>query len=171
MNPSENNNYDEWFTMTYNVTTTNEPTNLFSYSSLDSIGTMKIDNKLVNIVCQYTFDTLGTHKVEILLKNTTRTGGFKFQNNFNLKEIIIPKSINRLDGNFLSNCSNIESITCLSMQAPDYYKYGTSPDFMGINTNGILYIPKDANYNSWMSTTSDLYTLGNYGWTVEYLND
>lgn len=176
--PSSDNNdtYDEWFTMIYNITTTSEPTILFSSDSVTSIGTMKIDGIQTEIVSEYTFDTLGRHEVKILLKDTTKNGDLKFKNISQLKELTIPSSINSLGSSFLYKCGGIEKIFSFALKAPKivsyYYQTGTSTlTFYDINYNGTLYIPKGSDYTSWVngnsSTTDD--DLGEYKWAIEYM--
>ena len=165
------NDYDEWFTMVYNVTTTKESTKLFSSGSVTSIGTMKIDGELTDAVSAHTFNTLGKHEVKVLLKDTTKNGSLKFENVSQLKELSIPSSINSLGESFLYNCGGIEKIYSYAQKAPSLannsnYSYYT---FYNINTNGILFIPQDSDYSSWFADYSDTRTLKNYNWTKEYM--
>ena len=170
-NINTNTDYDEWFTMVYNVTTTKEPTKLFSSGSVTSIGTMKIDGELTDAVSAHTFDTLGKHEVKVLLKDTTKNGSLKFEDVSQLKELSIPSSINSLGYSFLYNCGGIEKIYSYAQKAPSLannsnYSYYT---FYNINTNGILFIPQDSDYSSWFADYSDTRTLKNYNWTKEYM--
>ena len=170
-NINTNTDYDEWFTMVYNVTTTKEPTKLFSSGSVTSIGTMKIDGELTDAVSAHTFDTLGKHEVKVLLKDTTKNGSLKFEDVSQLKELSIPSSINSLGSHFLYNCGGIEKIYSYAQKAPSLannsnYSYYT---FYNINTNGILFIPQDSDYSSWFADYSDTRTLKNYNWTKEYM--
>ena len=175
------NDYDEWLTMVYNVTTTKEPTKLFGSGSVTSIGTMKIDDELTDAVSAHTFNTLGKHEVKVLLKDTTKNGTLKFENISQLKELTLPSSINSLSSSFLYDCGGIEKITCYAKQAPSiaytYINNDGGATFKSINKNGVLLVPQDSNYEDslWIKTKiysssdSSIYNLGYYGWSVEYM--
>ena len=166
-------NNDEWFVMTYNVTTILEPTQLFNSKSLDSIGTMQIDGNIVEPCYEYVFNTIGIHKVKVLLKDTSRSGNFKFNYISQLKELVIPTSINELEQHFLYRCGGIEKIYSLALNAPKIYKYGgVGPTFDEINKYGILYVYADSmGYNSWVSTGgTGTTTLKDFEWTMDYIN-
>ena len=169
------NDYDEWFTMVYNVTTTKEPTKLFSSGSVTSIGTMKIDGKLTDAVSAHTFDTLGKHEVKVLLKDTTKNGTLTFKYISQLKELSIPSSINSLSSSFLYECGGIEKIYSYAQKAPTISTnlyVGTGPTFYNINKNGILFMPQDSDYTSWFTIYNDVgyRNLKDYNWTKEYMN-
>jgi hypothetical protein len=171
--PSSGNNetYDEWFTMVYNVTTTTEPTELFSSGSVPSIGTMEIDGKQADIVSEHIFNTLGKHEIKVLLKDTTNNGTLKFINIPQLKELTIPSSINSLGYNFLYKCGGIEKIYSYATIAPLITTKPGGYTFGGINKNGKLIIPKNSDYSSWLTSNSisTWYDLGRYNWTIEYM--
>ena len=180
-NINTNTDYDEWFTMVYNVTTTKEPTKLFSSGSVTSVGTMKIDGEPIDAVSAHTFNTLGKHEVKVLLKDTTKNGTLKFENISQLKELTLPSSINSLSSSFLYDCGGIEKITCYAKQAPSiaytYVNNDGGATFKSINKNGVLLVPQDSNYEDslWIKTKiysssdSSIYNLGYYGWSVEYM--
>lgn len=165
------NDYDEWFTMVYNVTTTKEPTKLFSSGSVTSIGTMKIDGELTDAVSAHTFNTLGRHEVKVLLKDTTKNSTFKFEDVSQLKELSIPSSINSLGSHFLYNCGGIEKIYSYAQKAPSISlssSVGNGPTFYNINTNGILFVPQDSDYTYWLGNYNGI-NLYYYNWTKEYM--
>ena len=171
-NINTNTDYDEWFTMVYNVTTTKEPTKLFSSGSVTSIGTMKIDGELTEEVSAHTFNTLGRHEVKVLLKDTTKNGTLKFEDVSQLKELSIPSSINSLGSHFLYNCGGIEKIYSYAQKAPSIEAAtysSSSPTFYKINTNGILFIPQDSDYKVWLTNYTKGVSLYNYNWTKEYM--
>ena len=169
------NDYDEWFTMVYNVTTIKEPTKLFSSGSVTSIGTMKIDGELTDAVSEHTFNTLGKHEVKVLLKDTTKNDTLKFENVSQLKELSIPSSINSLGCSFLYNCGGIEKIYSYAQKEPTIITNTISslyPTFYNINTNGILFVPQDSDYSKWIITDytgSSARNLKYYNWTKEYI--
>ena len=164
-----NTDYDEWFTMVYNVTTTKEPTKLFSSGSVTSIGTMKIDGELTEEVSEHTFNTLGRHEVKVLLKDTTKNDSFKFENVSQLKELSIPSSINSLSSSFLYNCGGIEKIYSYAQTEPSILIHRDNSTFYGVNKNGILFIPQDSDYKVWLTNYTNGATLYNYNWTKEYM--
>lgn len=180
--------YDEFVRLTYNVTGIYNPTRLFySSASTEGIGYMEIDGQSVVPTDEYLFTTLGTHKVDVLLKDSSTMLPLKFTNVPSLREIVIPSTVDDLGSKGLfNNCQGIEKITCMSIVAPSCQTYlktgnGTAAgDFFNINGNGTLYVPygsvssyRSSNY-SWIgsigSSNNDSFkNLSSYGWTIEEL--
>lgn len=95
--------FDEWIIATLNITTTSEPTVLISqwYTCypIRNIGTVMVDDKEIeidsDIKLEYTFDTLGTHVIKILPKDTSIIPKCIFYDNINLRRVIIPSSVQK----------------------------------------------------------------------------
>jgi hypothetical protein len=89
----------------------------------------------------------------------------------NLISISLPATITSLGGYTFENNNTLKEIICYAQTAPTF-----SPryDFTNIRPNGILKYPKGADYTSWLdpewSGLTDIYNnkyynLGTYGWT------
>ena len=180
--------YDEFVRLTYNVTDIYNPTKLFySSASTEGIGYMEIDGVSVQPTDSYEFKTLGTHKVDVLLKDSSKMAPLRFTNVPSLREVIIPSSVDSLQNAVFNNCTGIEKITCLNILAPSVEtKKGTgygedmiysAADFYNINQNGKLYVPYgsipsySADY-SWvglLSSQAGVKNLATYHWEIEEL--
>lgn len=119
------------------------------------------------------FNTLENNGVNQLaqnfLRNYTEMTGVKtytlksigenaFKDWNNLTYIEMSKTLGRVGANAFLNCTNLKKLICKAITAPIL----GSDSFKGISETGTLYIPKDADYNSWT------HLLGS-GWNVEYL--
>lgn len=171
-----NEDYIEWFTMIYNIVSTNDSTKLFDSGSTNSIKSMKIDGQESDIVSAYTFDSLGKHEVKVFLKDISKVKTFSLEGTRQLMEIVIPSTITDIKPNmtgFLSNCGKIEKIYCYAKIPPKITDYicGVTT-FSAINKNGILYVPKNSDYSEWFkngNSGTDKHNLSNYNWTIEYM--
>ena len=147
--------YDEFVRLTYNVTDIYGPTRLFySSASTEGIGYMEIDGQSVMPTDEYQFSTLGTHSVDVLLKDSSKMAPLRFTDVPSLRECIIPSSIDSLQNGVFYCCVGIEKITCLSEYPPKAYNGSVTSDgvtkwsdFDGINKNGHLLVPYGCRVN------------------------
>ncbi len=108
--------YNEYVQCVYNITDTKNETKLMSSSYTNNIGYMEIDGEPVEPCSEYLFNTLGTHRIDFLMKDTSRLS-LKF-NNPALREIVLPECLDGLEANAFSQCSGIVKITSLAPSAP-----------------------------------------------------
>ena len=167
--------YNEFVQCVYNVTDIYHETQLLKtiyQASTDPtlrIGYMEIDGVPVTPCTGYTFSTIGTHRVDFLLKDSSTLSGVRFSNNVSLREITLPYSLDSLGGYVFQNCYGIVKITSLAKNAPTCELLRNGQDFLGINKYGTLHVPKGSveSYNSWMIIRGDPYcSLGDQEWTV-----
>jgi len=86
-------------------------------------------------------------------------GDHAFDNCSELESITIGNSVNKLGIKVFCECKNLKSITCKAITAPTIL----DDTFEDVATNGILYVPTNANgYDVWMGTSD--YYLGYYDW-------
>lgn len=166
---------------TYNVTSTTSTTKVCNNTS--NFTSMEVDGVLLDSVTTgYTFETAGEHTVKFELVDPTSIGNMAFGSCYALTEITIPDSVVTIgDLAFMgcsnltsitipdsvisireaafADCSNLNDITCLATTAPNINNVFTGY----FKTNGILHIPADSDYSSWMNY------LNEYNWTIEYI--
>ena len=164
------------------VTDIYNPTKLFySPESTEGIGYMEIDGVAVQPIDSYEFNTLGTHKVDVLLKDSSTMHPLHFEDVSTLREIVIPSSmdslsVSRSNGLFY-RCRGIERITCLSSIPPSVTTYtsdGTNRcDFAYMNENGTVYVPygtKQQYTTAWAGqSAANCITLKSVHWAIEEL--
>ena len=103
----------------------------------------------------------------------TTIGAAAFRNCSSLTEITIPSGVASIDGvirsagfdyGVFAGCRNLVKIVSLASVAPTIYStyYGT---FYRVHTNGTLYYPEGSDYSAWLSSESQKYRLGYYGWS------
>ena len=112
--------------------------------------------------------------------NTIPSSGF--MNCDSLTTITIPEGITTINTSAFYSCNNIKTITLPStltsigtssfsscdLALTEIYSYAktapsiSSSTFRSVKSNGTLHIPTNANYSSWLSTSS--YYLGYYSW-------
>ena len=117
--------------------------------------------------------------------SVTYIGDYAFSSCTGLTSMVIPFSITEIGKNVFyncssltskeisdvssigagafSSCSNLSSITCYSEIAPMIDRR----TFTNVKEGGILRIPEESDYSSWMRTDYDY--LGKYNWTIEYI--
>ena len=166
--------YDEFVRLTYNVTDIYNPTKLFSSTAATpGIGYMEIDGVSVQPTSDYSFKKIGTHIVNVLLKDPSWVAPLKFSDVPSLRSIVIPSCVNGLGDATFNRCQGIEQIICLATVPPSFNTLSnlSTSTFYNINGHGTLYVPKSAisQYNStWMGTNSS-YNLRTNNWTMEAL--
>ena len=100
-------------TATFNVTNTAEPTALCSMST--AFTEMYVDGVQIDVTSGYTFNTLGEHTVNYMLKNNTMLSGNtisgQFANCTSLEEIVLANSVTTIGDNVFKNCSSLKKIT------------------------------------------------------------
>ena len=104
-----------------------------------------------------------------------------------LVTVTIPEGVTTINSRTFYSCNNIKTITLPStltsigtsgfsscdLALTEIYSYAkTAPNisnstFRSVKSNGTLHIPTNADYSSWLSTSS--YYLGYYGWNSTYL--
>ena len=193
---------EEAIKLTYFITDTGGKTKLlYGPKCITGIDLMEIDGVILDSpVIDYKFDTIGTHKVNIILKNSSCMSPLKFTNVTALREIVIPKTIVELEPYYTSNglfyeCQCIQKITCMATNAPRYdydgasntstdvYSSRADADFYDIRPNGQLYVPKgciaeysketNPNVHGWIGGFKagvSGYNLNTYGWTIHELD-
>ena len=110
-----------------------------------------------------------------------------FMNCDSLTTVTIPEGVTTINTSAFYSCNNIKTITlpstltsignsgfsyCNSALTEIYSYAKTAPSissytFYNVKNNGTLYIPTNADYSSWLSTSS--YYLGYYTWNSTYL--
>ena len=90
----------------YVIDSTTEETKLLS-NGLDKIKYMIIDNKKVNVVSDYTFNSIGEHKIIYGVDRCGENESPSFLNITSLKEVILPS--NTIISTFYG-CSNLDNI-------------------------------------------------------------
>ena len=88
----------------------------------------------------------------------TRIGRQAFSRRYNLKSIVIPKTVTSIDHMAFNQCYNLEEIESKSEVAP----YVTTTTFSKVGRCGRLIYPSGASYNSWLSTNNNM--LGAFEW-------
>lgn len=140
----------------YNITTTKSKVKLCNAN--DAFVSIKIDNKPVDFITDYQFDSIGEHTVVFETRYSILPKDI-FMYCMNLVSIELPDTIEYIGENAFGNCANLKRIVSRSQQEPAIYN---NLPFKSIASNGTLYYPADANYSSWLSTAN--YSLGYYGW-------
>ena len=174
-----NTRYNEYVQCVYNVTNIYGETPLLTIrkgSSTDpatTIGYMEIDGVSVTPCTGFTFSTVGTHRVDFLLIDSTTLEGVRFNNNTSLREITIPVSINNLGSYTFQNCSGIVKITSLARTAPTYEPIRNGQQFLNINKGGTLYVPKGCAeaYDGYFASYGYNGSLGDYNWSIAELDE
>ncbi len=103
----------------------------------------------------------------------TTIGAAAFRNCSSLTEITIPSGVTSIAGvirsggydyGVFAGCRNLVKIVSLATVAPTIYSsyYGT---FFNVHSNGTLYYPNGSDYSAWLSSESQKYRLGYYGWS------
>lgn len=148
--PLEKPVYNDWVICTYNVTTTSEPTAVFS-GGTNSIGTMLIDDEQINPTNFITFNSIGTHVVKFLFKDTTRIPNYSFYRINTLKKVVIPSSVISIGDLAFADINNLKTIYCFSLQCPSFKQKSSSNyynfTFYAISGNGCLYYPQNIDYS------------------------
>ena len=100
----------------------------------------------------------------------TRFGDFAFDGCSSLASIIIPAGVTYVGNYCFSDCSNLRHIVSFPLITPSLggnYRY----NFLGVAPYGVLAVPIEAktnsNYSYWVSSNIN---LGNYGWTLVYMD-
>ena len=155
----------------FNVTSTTSPTKIY-YDEIEKyISEMEIDGVKVDVTSAYTFNTLGEHTVEYMLKNKRKISSGAFRNCANLTSIVIkeglqtieysafyrctslssitiPSSVFRIEGSVFYRCTSLSSITCYATTAP---LLNGSNTFKNLPTTGTLTYPCESDYSTWLS--------------------
>lgn len=158
-------------TAKFNVTSTTSPTKLY-YSEIEKyINEMEIDGVKVDVTSAYTFNTLGEHTVEYMLKDKIEINSGAFSNCTNLTSIVIkeglqtiryrafyrctslssitiPSSVLIIEGYVFYRCTSLSSITCYGTTAPLLKESNT---FYNLPTTGTLTYPCESDYSTWLS--------------------
>ena len=158
-------------TAKFNVTSTTSPTKLY-YSEIEKyINEMEIDGIKVDVTSEYTFNTIGEHTVEYMLKDKREINSGAFSNCTNLTSIVIkegletiryrafyrctnlssitiPSSVLIIEGYVFYRCTSLSSITCYATTAPLLKESNT---FKNLPTTGTLTYPCESDYSTWLS--------------------
>ena len=167
-------------TSTFNVTSTTSPTKLYFGEIEKYINEMEIDGIKVDVTSAYTFNTLGEHTVEYMLRDKRDINSYAFKNCNNLTSIVfkeglqtinfgafyscsslssitIPSSVIKIEGYVFYRCTSLKSITCLATTSPSI----DGNAFKGLTDSGTLYIKEGSDYSTWTSKLTS--------WTIQYL--
>jgi len=102
---------------TFNVTDTNNPTDIVGYTSrygyyLNSFDEIEIDGVVQSeVIGNYQFRATGEHIVKYTLVDPTEVGDYAFINCTALTSVTIPNSVTSLNGSVFSRCSSLSSVT------------------------------------------------------------
>jgi hypothetical protein len=75
-----------------------------------------------------------------------------------MMSIDLPDTLDFVAGFAFNTCSNLSSITCRALTAPEIEYYS----FVNLPSSGILHVPTGSDYSSWLAQLPS-------GWTVQYI--
>lgn len=174
--------YDEFIRLTYNITKKNEPTQLFK--QISNIGYLELDGEEIDVKSLsklgsssdpwygYTFNTIGVHTINLLLKSYSLAGQTLLQGAEALREITLPSCITDVMGTF-HGCYGLSQIICYA-ETPPSIRIETNwvvYTFKGLRDGGTLYVPKgslNAYMETWMKPQGEMEeTLAGHNWTIK----
>ena len=145
--------------LTYNVESTTAATELMNSSfNLAEISDMIIDGESVTPVKSYTFSSTGEHTVYIKYMDmkTIKSRAFYFCRN--LTSVSIPNMVETIENDAFYYCDKLVKIKSLATIAPTI----KSSTFTSVGYSGVLEVPQNSDYSTWMSTSSGY--LGYRNW-------
>jgi hypothetical protein len=80
-----------------------------------------------------------------------------------LSSIVLPSTMQKI-GNLFGTCQRLTHIACRAKTAPTLE---VADIFKNLPDNGVLVVPVDADYSTWMSSAN----LGGKNWSIVYSND
>ena len=106
-------NVDKKYDITakFNVTSTTEPTSLCYSERIPYISEMYVDGVKVGVTSAYTFNTLGEHTVEYMLKTNTNLFHYFFNGCTSLTTIEISDSVTNIGSGVFASCTSLSSVT------------------------------------------------------------
>ena len=132
----------------------------------------------------YAFETEGYHEVEFILKenyiwhnafeecislaevtipnSVTSIEDWTFYSCSSLTSVTIGNSVTSIRGYAFYNCTSLAEVICNAITAPTIDSY----TFCNVKTDGVLKVPANSDYSSWMRKNA--YYLGYYNWTTEF---
>lgn len=128
------------------------------YDIIDTVN--EVEYITGGIPVHYMFETEGNHEVEFTLKENY-IGDRMLECCCSLTDVTIPYSVTSIGYHAFYQCLGLGSITCLAPIAPKI----NSNTFQDVKSGGVLKVPTESDYSSWMSTSK--YYLGEYNWTVQ----
>ena len=160
-------------TTEYAFDTVGEHTVKFELADTTSIGAAAFQNctGLTSIVIPNTVTSIGAAAFRGCSSLTSITipdsvisiGDAAFNSCSGLTSIVIPYTVTSIGNNTFQNCTGLTEITCLATTAPS----NGNNTFQNVKSGGILKVPVESDYSSWMRTAN--YYLGKYNWTIEYI--
>lgn len=94
----------------YNITSTSDPTPIFTTYAGDVFSAMIVDNVEETVDVEYTFDTLGIHTIEYTLTDPTTINDWTFYGCTNIISINIPNNVTTIGNGAFEGCTGITSV-------------------------------------------------------------
>ena len=91
--------------------------------------------------------------------SVTEIGNYAFYNCKNLASVTIGDSVTTIGREVFAHCSSLNEIICKGNIAPQIQNTTFGNSYNPIKKFGVLKVPDNADYSSWMSA------IGDYGWT------